>query len=135
LDAEALARATDVPSVRGSTLPAGREVTHGEIAALLRACGDGPRGRRNGAFLALGYGSGLRRAELAAIDLEDVNLYGEATVRVRRGKGAKERISYLASGGEELVRRWLEVRGEEPGPLLLPVRKGGGIQHRRMSAH
>lgn len=135
LDAEALARAIDIPSVRGSTLPSGREVSHGEIAALLRACGDSPRGRRNGAFLALGYGSGLRRAELAALDLEDVSLDGEASVRVRRGKGAKERISYLASGGEELIRRWLEVRGTVSGPLLLPVCKGGAIEHRRVSPH
>ena len=28
---------------------------------------------------------------------------------------------------------WIAVRGETPGPLFLPVRKGGSVQHRRMT--
>ncbi len=116
-------------------MPSGREVNHGEINALLRGCDETPRGRRDGAFLALGYGSGLRRSELSGLDLEDVRLDENASVRVRTGKGAKERLSYLASGSEELILRWLKVRGEEPGPLLMPVRKGGAVQPRRISAH
>lgn len=133
MDAEALARAIDVPAVRGSTLPAGREVTHGEIAALIRACDDSPRGRRDGAIIALAYGSGLRRAELAALDLDDVDLAAGA-VRVT-GKGSKQRLTYLASGGEDLIRRWLDVRGDGGGPLLNPVKLGGKIECRRISAH
>jgi site-specific recombinase XerC len=133
MDAEALARATDVPCVRGSTLPAGREITHGEIAALIRACDDSPRGRRDGAIIALGYGSGLRRAELAALDLDDVDL-DEGAVRVD-GKGSKQRLTYLASGGRELIERWLDVRGGDAGHLLHPVKKGGEIEHRSISAH
>jgi integrase len=33
------------------------------------------------------------------------------------------------------VRDWLAVRGAAPGPLLQPVRKGGGVQDRPLSAH
>ena len=32
-----------------------------------------------------------------------------------------------------LVEQWLKLRGEAPGPLLFPIRKGGEIQFRRMT--
>lgn len=33
-----------------------------------------------------------------------------------------------------LVEEWLDIRGRSPGPLLCPVRKGGRIELRRMTA-
>ena len=134
MSAEDLARATDVPSVRGSTVPAGREITHGEIGALIRACGDCPRGRRDAVLLATGYGAGLRRAEIAGLDLADIDLEA-ASVLVRHGKGNRQRMTYLASGGEELIARWIAVRGDAPGALLHPVRRGGRMDRRRISPH
>jgi integrase len=51
-----------------------------------------------------------------------------------RGKGNKERLVPIANGTLQAVRDWIEVRGSEPGALLLPVRKGGAIGRERMTA-
>src|SRR5258705_416776 len=64
IDAETHARIRDVPGVRGSRLPAGREVPIRELAQLFRACAKaGASGVRDAALIALLYGCGLRRAE------------------------------------------------------------------------
>ena len=126
-------RATDLKPVRGERLPAGRELDHGEILALFRACDHSPRGRRDACLLAVLYGGGLRRSEAVGLDLHDVDL-DRGGVHVRRGKGNKERVSWLASGATDVILSWLELRGTEEGPLLFPVLKGGRIVARRLSA-
>ena len=130
IDAEALARVTDVPNVKASSLPAGRHVDAGEVAALFRACGDEPVGARDAAMLALLYGCGLRRSEAVVVQLAD---YAAGAVTVRRGKGRKDRIVYPPRGGRDAIDAWVERRGDWPGALLCPVRKGGHVQQRAMS--
>ena len=131
IDAEALARAIDIPNVKGSALPAGRHVDAGEIAALFRACGDEPAGARDSALLSLLYGCGLRRSEAVAVELDD---YDEGAVKVLAGKGRKDRIVYCPAGGRAAIDSWIVRRGDWPGPLLCPVRKGGHVQRRSMTA-
>src|SRR5437870_7261931 len=88
LDAETHARIRDVPGVRGSRLPAGREVPLKELARLFRACAEaGGSGVRDAAALALLYGAGLRRSEAVALDIDS---FDGSHVRVL-GKGNKER--------------------------------------------
>lgn len=127
-------RARGVGNVQGATLPAGRDLTPGERAALFDACSDDPTpaGARDAALLACAD-AGLRRAEIARLDLEDVDL-DNARLRVR-GKGNKERWAPLELNGQTLaIRDWLAVRGDEPGPLLWPVNKGGRLIKRRMTS-
>ena len=131
IDAETQARVCAVPNVKASTLPAGRHVDVGEVAALFRACGDAPVGARDAAMLALLYGCGLRRSEAVALELDN---YAAGAVTIRHGKGRKERIVYCPSGGKEAIDAWLARRGSWPGALLCPVKKGGHIQERAMSA-
>jgi site-specific recombinase XerD len=67
VDAETHARIRDVPGVRGSRLPAGREVPLKELARLFRACADaGASGVRDAAALALLYGTGSVARKLSA---------------------------------------------------------------------
>ncbi|MCK6479436.1 MAG: tyrosine-type recombinase/integrase [Planctomycetes bacterium] len=121
-----------VKGVKNETLPAGRSLDGGELRSLFQACRPGPGGSRNAALLAILYGSGLRRAEAVGLDLDD---YDSATgaLRVRAGKGRKDRTSYLAAGGRAAVEGWLQHRGQGPGPLLFPVGKGGTLTPRRMT--
>lgn len=131
--AEDYHRAIDVKPVRGSRLPAGRALGVGEIRALFGVCGDDVIGLRNAALVAILYGAGLRRAEAVALDVEDFDA-DEGLLRVRHGKGNKQRTSYLATGGVEVIERWLEQRGDGAGPLLRPITRGGRVLDRRMSA-
>ena len=131
IDAESLARITNVPNVKASTIPAGRHVDVAEVAALFRACGDTPVGARDAAMISMLYGCGLRRSEAVAVQLAD---YDQGTVIVRVGKGRKERIVYCPAGGRDAIDAWVDRRGSWPGALLCPVAKGGRIQQRAMTA-
>ncbi len=66
-------RLKDVPVPRGSSLPAGREVQTGEIDALIKVCAADASnaGRRDKALLAVLFGGGLRRNEVAQLELAD----------------------------------------------------------------
>lgn len=130
IDAEAFARIRDVPGVRGSRLPAGREVPIRELARLFRACASaGGSGVRDAAALALLYGCGLRRSEAVGLD---VGAFDGEAVRVI-GKGSKERLVPVPAAAAAALRAWIELRGSEPGPLLCPVR-AGTVTLRRMGA-
>ena len=82
-------------------------------------------------MLALGLAAGLRRAEIAGLDLADVDLDREV-VRVQ-GKGNKVREVPIKGGTLEAIRTWLGCRGTESGPLVCPVGKGGRVELRRLA--
>lgn len=133
IDAETYARLRDVPLVRGSRLPAGRALPMREISALFKALHDdaSPAGRRDAAILAVAYACGLRRAEIAGLDLE--NLAGsedgeeEAYDITVIGKGNKQRKVFLNDGGAKLLSDYLIIRGDASGPLFFSGKKGGQL--------
>jgi integrase len=126
MTAEEYQRAAAVKSIPGQRLPAGRALTPGEITAMLTVCANDttPAGARDAALIAVLYGAGLRRAEVAALDLADFQ--GDMVV-VREGKGNKSREVPLPPGAVDALADWLAVRGEVPGRLFLPIRKSGQI--------
>lgn len=132
MSADHMTRASSVDAVRGTRVPKGRALSRGELTALFEVC-DGltPSGARNAALLGLLYGGGLRRAEIVALDVSDYEV--ETGKLVVRGKGNKERVAWATNGSRDALDAWLAVRGVEPGPLFLPVTKGGVIKRRRMS--
>lgn len=131
-DAETVARCVAVKSVRGTHVPAGRSLSQVELRAMFVACNAAtPGGARDAALLAVAYGAGLRRSEIVALDLADYDRrHGTLVVR---GKGGKERIAYVTNGSRNAVENWLALRGEELGPLFLPVNKAARIDRRRMT--
>lgn len=133
MTAEDYHKAREVKSVRGQTVPAGRELNRGEISALLGACENdpSPAGVRDAALVALLYGAGLRRAEVVALDLDDYD--PQASQLLIKGKGRKERMAYLNDSLNRAMEDWLEVRGLKPGPFFLPIRKDGDLELRRMT--
>jgi site-specific recombinase XerD len=134
MTAEEWGRVRELGRVPGNTLPAGRDASRGELTALLEVCTADPKpaGARDAAMLALLYSTGLRRAELAGLQLEDyIPETGE--LRVLRGKGRKDRLVYAAGGAAAALEDWLAVRGAEPGPLFRPVNKGGRVLGGRLS--
>jgi integrase/recombinase XerC len=106
-----------------------RHLTVDEVFALLdRIPGDAFAGARDRAILELLYAAGLRVGELAALDLEDLDLAG-GLVRVL-GKGRKERIVPFGSKAAAAIRRWLDLsaparrEGSRGEALFLNVRGG-----------
>ncbi len=134
VSAEDYHRATDLPSVRGSTLLRGRALSAGELRTLLGACG-GDRtaaGTRDGALVATLYGAGLRRSESVALEVRDYDPETGA-LTVRAGKGRKDRTAYAPGGCRAALAAWLSVRGQEPGPLFVPINKAQRLTFRAMS--
>lgn len=133
MTAEQHGRAADLASIRGETVPAGRELQAGQLDALMQVCqrDASPAGPRDAAIIGLMYSAGLRRAEVVALDLADYNIEGRQLVV--RGKGRKERIAHVIEGAVAALLDWLEARGPAPGPLFWPVNKGGHMVKRRMT--
>ena len=131
LTADDHARIGDVRGVPVSSEPSGREVRPDEVAALVRACGDDVTGSRNRAMLAVLFAGGLRRAEIVALRLDDWT-DADGSVRVRCGKGRKERRVFLGASAAEQVRAWLRVRGDHQGALFVATLHGS-IGSKRVS--
>lgn len=80
-----------------------------------------PESARDRALLEVAYGSGLRVSELVALNVDDVDLQ-ERVVRVRRGKGGKDRVVPLGSEAATAVAELVTLRGLAAGALFLNVR-------------
>ncbi|MBC7186484.1 MAG: tyrosine recombinase [Calditrichaeota bacterium] len=87
---------------------------HLPVKAVLNALDlpeeDNPQGLRDRAILQLFYATGVRLGELAALDVDDVD-FANGVIKVM-GKGAKERVIPLGSATAELLRHYLQRRGE-----------------------
>ena len=88
--------------------PVGDTLSVSELSALLGACDlTTPRGLRDRAIVEVLYATGLRRAELRALDLSDLDR-NERIVTVHHGKGDKGRIVPLTRSAFEYVVAYVE---------------------------
>jgi site-specific recombinase XerD len=82
-------------------------------------------GRRDEAILSLMWWSGLRRIEVAGVNLADLDLAHDDGPRLRIGsvryatKNKKLRHVPLSADTVAALRRYLRARGDQPGPLFL----------------
>lgn len=136
IPAEDYHRAVDLRGIAAHTLPRGRALSAGEIRALFTVCTTdrSPAGARDAAMFALLYGAGMRRQEVVRLDVADFDAETGA-VAIRAGKGRKDRIAYASNGSLAALQAWLRVRGDELGPLFIPVLKGGRLVVRRLIPH
>lgn len=127
MSAEDYHKAVSVKSVKNETLPAGRELQLGELAALMEACerDPTPAGIRDAAIIGSLYSAGLRRAEVVSLALADYD--PETGKAIIKGKGRKERLAYITGGAARALADWLAFRGDAPGALFVPVNKSGKI--------
>ncbi len=73
-------------------------------------------GVRNRTLIAFMLDTGVRRAEVSNLELTQLDLAeGQAKII---GKGRKERFVFFAPSTAELLKRWLSIRGDEPGSLF-----------------
>ncbi len=134
LTAEDYHRTIDLPTVKGQRLLRGRVLSEDEINKLLAVCQreDSPAGCRDATLVGLLAGSGLRRAEVVALQMQDYEPT-EHRLRVRAGKGNKDRLVYVAPGADVWLARWLQLRGTQSGALLCPVNRWGQVVVRALT--
>jgi integrase/recombinase XerC len=96
-----------------------------QVAGLLERKAGDPLSRRDLAMMELLYSSGLRLAELAGLDVVDLDL-ADRTARVL-GKGSKTRILPVGRQAIVALRVWLSERATlvKPGVTALFVGQGG----------
>jgi site-specific recombinase XerD len=128
MSAEDYQKAIDLKAIKGETpeQAAGRALSSGELSSLFLACSvdETPAGVRDAAILALAYSGGLRRSEIASIQVSDFDA-ADCKLTVT-GKGNKSRTLYVDAACD-VLREWLEIRGDQPGPLFVRILKSGKI--------
>ncbi len=116
----------EVPSLRAApmrdTKGPGFQGVAGMLEAL-RSRGD-TKGARDRAILRLLYDLALRRGEVVALDVADVDLAAAAVMVQGKGRTGKEPRT-LAPQTAAALRAYLDKRGTEPGPLFVNVDRAG----------
>ena len=101
-----------------------------QVSALIQAPGIANlRGLRDTALIALMVCTGIRAAEAAALQVDDLRqrLGGELSLRVREGKGGKQRLIPYGPLDWSLmyVDAWLAEAEIKAGPVFRGIRRGG----------
>ena len=127
MSAEDYRRAIELKPITGETIPAGRELSQGEILALFDACkrDTTPAGTRDAAIIAVMYAAGLRRQEI--VDLSLGSFDRDSGQIVLTGKRNKQRTAYLTNGALDAVLDWLQLRGDQNEALFVAINKGGRL--------
>lgn len=116
-----------VERATGKPLPAGRRLSGTEIIRLYTVCQDDSAiGKRDAAILALMAYAGLRRSEVAVLNVGDYSpRNGQLVVRI--GKGQKHRELLLPMPARHLLRQWLQHRGNTPGAMFSQLAKNSNF--------
>jgi integrase len=115
----------------------GRMLTEGEFDALIATCekGSPARAARDKAIICIFHQVGTRLAEISNLTLADYspNFTSEAGRLIVHGKGSKDRTVYIKNGTLAALNTWIEVRGNEPGPLFYNIMRADIPFSRRIS--
>jgi len=118
---------------------AGRALHPGEWSALLTACiaDEGPAGVRDAAMIAVFMIAGLRRFEMAALDLADYDQV-DKTLMIQGKRNKTRLVPVEDSGAIDALADWLYtlyIYGirETTGPLFRRIKKGGVITDDRLT--
>lgn len=125
-----------VKGVTGTRVSKGRALSQHEVRALLSACDrdNTSKSLRDAAIVAVLVGCGLRRAEVAGIEMAAWDRENQSLNIM--GKGNKERISFTPQWVADRLELWInEVRGEEPGPLFTRIRRHDDVTMDGITGH
>ncbi|SLK07879.1 site-specific integrase [Novosphingobium mathurense] len=117
-------------------------ISASELGAMIVAAdGQGTRTIRDRAVMALGLAAALRRSELVALELRDVELVDKGlTLTLRHSKTDQEGEGQVIAvpAGKTLkpvarLKAWLAVRGSTAGPLFYQIDPQGRVVDKPMS--
>lgn len=120
-------RKVRAPKVRQGPLP---PVVLEDLRAMLRTCERKTfAGDRDRALLMLLLDTGVRRAEMCALNIEDVNLV-TGTILIRRGRGGRSRTTFVGAKTRRALVAHLRHRPgvENREPLWVTIRGNGKMR-------
>ncbi|MBB5061005.1 integrase [Granulicella aggregans] len=130
IGAEEAATLTEVPNVPQKGTRLGNWLTR-EQAKVLLAVPDRStlKGKRDYVILAVLVGCALRREELAALDLDTIQLReGRWVLADLEGKGRRVRTVAIPVWVKQGINAWMTAAGVEDGRLLRAVTKAGKVK-------
>jgi integrase len=112
----------------------GRALAPLELTNLFGTCAEDKTiaGARDAAVIGLGYGLGMRRAEVAKLTMSNYSRE-KNTISVKGGKGNKSRTIPIGDGAQKALEDWLKIRGDVAGPIFYGINKGGNITSKRLN--
>ena len=124
---EEAANLTDIPNVRQKGTRLGNWLTREQAKELLMVPDRSTlKGKRDYVILSLLVGCALRRRELAALDIEDIQLReGRWVIIDLVGKGGRIRTVAVPIWVKQGINAWMTAAAIEDGRLLRLIRKGG----------
>ncbi len=113
----------------------------GKMLGMVATAPDKLAGLRDRALLLIGFGGALRRSELVALDVADIEETETGLlVKIRGSKTDQERSGAtiaIAKGDiacpTKALRAWLDAAGIEAGPIFRPIDKGGTVRASRLT--
>lgn len=115
-------------------------LTPSQVATLVLTPGvDTLKGLRDTAMIAIMLCTGVRAAELLALDVDDLQVMFGSTLalRIKSSKGSKQRlIPYGAQDwGLTLTQQWLDRAGVSSGAVFVGMRKGDNFYFNKEGKH
>jgi len=116
-------RNVQMPRLAKRIMPA---FTKEEVEKLLDTCTH----LRDKAMILCLIDSGCRSSEFTALRVEDVDMRA-GIIRIKNGKGGKDRITYIGAKARKVLLRYLLERGEVApiDPLWISFNTGKGLTH------
>jgi site-specific recombinase XerD len=116
-------------------------ITVKAVRAMLEEIPEDLRGLRDRALLLIGFAGALRRSELVALGVEDIEEGADGIfVRIKRSKTDQEGQGDFVSipHGFRLMpvaalKAWLQAAGITEGPIFRSIKKGGQVTRYRLS--
>jgi integrase/recombinase XerC len=124
----------DVPGLRSEAY---RDLSGPPIdvaAGVLRRLASDPRpkGRRDYCMVRLAIALGLRRNEILSLDVEHVDLTGSKLWILAKGYRERRAVT-IPPQCLEALRRWIDARGDQPGPLFYSFNRAVESKTERLS--
>lgn len=136
MDADNYHDVKNIKRIRGARISRGRMLECTEIKRLFTFLDIQTTGAaiRDAALISLMFGCGLRRSEVADLDIDHIDF--ENNKIDIHGKGNKERINYMPPETAKRMCLWVDtVRGDHSGPLFTRIRKNDDVTSDRLTTN
>ncbi|MDH5571723.1 MAG: site-specific integrase [Gammaproteobacteria bacterium] len=122
LSADEYMRIKLIKRVNSHKLPVGRELKRSELKRMLACCkrDNDALGIRDAAIIGLMVSTGLRRSEVASLNIEDYSVK-DGSLIVQQGKGNRQRMTFITPHAKKLMLKWMKLRAVATGILFSRV--------------